>query len=158
MAQQRQRGGQIGIARAAERLAAAQSGLTHRTLADSCFCLDCAQPCCVAASRCTGWSWVATRTMGGGGSGSRHCSAELHTAACNGPAHSTLACVCFGGTMNINATRQLFVLLFRDVGILFFCQPSVRHQYEQRPFPCLLRVHVVRVLSLACCACTSPTC
>jgi len=30
----------MGIARAAERLATAQSGLTHRTLADSCFCLD----------------------------------------------------------------------------------------------------------------------
>jgi len=30
--------------------------------------------------------------------------------------------------------------------------------YEQRLFPCLLRVHVARVLSLACCACTSPTC
>jgi len=30
--------------------------------------------------------------------------------------------------------------------------------YEQRLFPYLLHVHVVRVLSLACCACTSPSC
>jgi len=121
-----------------------------------------------ADSSCEGrvseWSWVATQMMGGGGSGSRHCGAELHTATCNGPAHPTLACVCFGGAMNINATplledwTKLSVLLFRDVGELLFCQPSVCHQYKQRLFPCLLRVHVVRVLSLACCACTSPTC
>jgi len=38
--------------------------------------------------------------------------------------------------MNINATplledwTKLFVLLFRDVGVLLFCQPSARHQYE----------------------------
>jgi len=164
MAQQRQRGARMGIAHAVERLATAQSGLTHRTLADSCFCLDRAQPCRVAASRCTGWSRVTTQTMGGGGSGSRHCGAELHTAAYNRPVHPTLACVCFGGAMNINATpllekwTKLFVLLIRDVGVLLFCQPSVIHQYDQRLFPCLLRVHVVRVLSLACCACTSPTC
>ena len=164
MAQHRQRGERMGIARAAERLATAQSGLTHRTLADSCFCSDRAQPRRVAASRCTGWSWGATQMMGGGGSCSRHWGAELHTAACNGPVHPTLACVCFGGAMNTNATplledqTKLFVLLFRDVGVLLFCQPSVRHQYEQRLFPCLLRVHVSCVLSLACCACTSPTC
>jgi len=70
------------------------------------------------------------------GEGSRHCGAELHTAACNGPAHPILACVCFGGAMNINATplledwTKLFVLLFRDVGVLLFCQPSARYQYE----------------------------
>jgi len=30
--------------------------------------------------------------------------------------------------------------------------------YEQRLFPYLLRVHVVRVLSLTCCACTFLLC
>jgi len=66
--------------------------------------------------------------------------------------------------MNINATplvedqTNLFVLIFRNVGVLLFCQPSVRNQYEQRLFPCLLRMQVVRVLSLACCACMPPTC
>jgi len=30
--------------------------------------------------------------------------------------------------------------------------------YEQRLFPYLLRVHVVRVFSFACCACMSPAC
>jgi len=157
MAQQWQRGERMGTVRTAEQLATVQSGLTHRTLADSCFCLDRAQPCRVAASRYTQWSWGASQTMGGGGSSSRHCGAELHTNACSGPAHPTLACVCFGGAMNINTTplledwTKLFVLLFRDVGILLFCQPSVCHQYEQHLSPCLLRVHVVRVLSLACC-------
>ena len=48
-----------GIARAAERLATAQSWQTHRTWADPCFCSDCAQPCRVAASKCTRWSWGA---------------------------------------------------------------------------------------------------
>jgi len=97
----------MGIAREAEQLATAQSGLTHSTWANSCFCSHRAQPCQVAASRCTGWSWGATWTMGGGGSGSRHCGAELHTAACNRPAHPTLACVCLDGAMKINATHLL---------------------------------------------------
>jgi len=51
----------------------------------------------------------------------------VHTTVWNGPAHPTLACVYFGGAMNINATplledwTKLFVLFFRDVGVLFFC-------------------------------------
>jgi len=85
----------------------------------------------VTASRCTGWSGGATQTMGGGGSGSGHRGAELQTAACNRPAHPTLACVCLGGAMKIDATpliedqTKLFVPIFRDVGILLFCQPSI---------------------------------
>ena len=65
-------------------------------------------------------------TMGAGGKGSRHCGAELHTAACNRPAHPTLACVCLGGAIHIDANplledrTKLFVLLF-SVGILHFC-------------------------------------
>ena len=64
--------------------------------------------------------------MGAGGKGSRHCGAELHTAACNRPAHPTLAYECLGGAMHIDATplledwTQIFVLLFR-VGVLLFC-------------------------------------
>ena len=135
---------------AAERLAIAQSGPTHRTWADSCFCSDCAQPCRVAASTCTRWS-CAIRTMGAGGKGSRQCGAELYTAACNRPAHPTLACVCWGGAMHIDATQlledrtKLFVLLFR-VGVLLFCQPSVRHLSMSNAF------------SLVCCACTLSAC
>ena len=140
------------IARAAERLATAQSGPTHSTWADSCFCSDRAQPCQVAVSKCTGWSWGATWTMGGGGSGSRHCGAELHTAACNRPAHPTLACVCMGWAMKIDATllledqTKLFVPILCDVGVLIFCQPIIHHQSMSNAF------------SLVCCACTLPAC
>jgi len=69
---------------------------------------------------------VQSWTMGAGRKGSRYCGAELHTDACNRPAHPTLACVCLGGAMHIDATllledrTQLFVLLFR-VGVLLFC-------------------------------------
>ena len=50
--------------------------------------------------------------------------------------------------MHINATplledrTKLFVLLFRVVGVLLFCQPSVRHQ------------SMSNVFSLVCCTCT----
>jgi len=90
--------------------------------------------------------------MRGGGRGSRHCGAELHTAACNGPAHPTLACVCLGGVMQIDATpllqdrKKLFVPIFHDVGVLLFCQPSIRHQSMSNTF------------SLICCACTLSAC
>jgi len=53
--------------------------------------------------------------------------------------------------MNINATplledwTKLFVLLFRDVGVLLFCQPSV----------C---TNMSNVFSLVCCACTLSAC
>ena len=69
--------------------------------------------------------------MGGGDSGSRYCGAELHTDACNRPAHPTLTCVCLGRAMKIDATplledqTKLFVPIFRDVGVLLFCQPSI---------------------------------
>jgi hypothetical protein len=54
--------------------------------------------------------------------------------------------------MHIDATplledwTKLFVLLFRDVGVLLFCQPSVRHQSMSNAF------------SLVCCACTLSAC
>jgi len=63
--------------------------------------------------------------MGAGGKGSRHCRAEPLTAACNRPAHPTLACMCLGGAIHINAKllledqTKLFVLLF-SVGVLLF--------------------------------------
>jgi len=154
----------MGIARAAEQLATAQSGLTHSTWTNSCFCSDRTQPCQVAASRCTGWSSGATQMMGGGGSGSRHCGAELHTAACNRPAHPTLACVCMGWVMKIDATllledqTKLFVPIFCTWSYCSSASPALTPIYEQCLFPCLLRVYVACVLSLACCACTSPTC
>ena len=77
--------------------------------------------------------------MGAGGKGSRHYGAEVHTAAFNRPAHPTLACVCLGGAMYIDDTSlltrtKLFVLLFRDVGVLLFWQPSVRHQSMSNAF------------------------
>ena len=90
-------------------------------------------------------------TMGAGGKGSRHCGAELHTAACNRPAHPTLACVCLGRAIHINAKpllesrTKILVLLF-SVGVLLFCQPSVRHQSMSNAF------------SLVCCACTLSAC
>ena len=90
-------------------------------------------------------------TMEAGGKGSRHCGAELHTAACNRSAHPTLACVCLGGAIHIDAKplledqTKLFVLLF-SVGVLLFCQPSVRHQSMSNTF------------SLICCACTLSVC
>ena len=90
-------------------------------------------------------------TMEARGKGSRHCGAELHTAACNRPAHPTLACVCLGGVIHIDAKplledlTKLFVLLF-SVGVLLFCQPSVRHQSMSNAF------------SLICCACTLSAC
>ena len=86
------------------------------------------------------------------GKGSRHCGAELHTASCNRPAHPTLACVCLGRAMHINTTplledrTKLFVLLFRVVGVLLFCQPSVCHQSMSNAF------------SLVCCTCTLSAC
>ena len=85
-------------------------------------------------------------TMGAGGKGLRHCGAELHTAACNRPAHPIVAYMCLGGAIHIDAKplledqTKLFVLLF-GVGVLLFCQPSVRHQSMSKDF------------SLICCAC-----
>jgi len=90
-------------------------------------------------------------TVGAGRKGSRHCGAELRTAACNRPAHPTLACVCLGGAIHINAKLLLqdwtkfFVLLF-SVDVLLFCQPSVHHQSMSNAF------------SLICCACTLSVC
>jgi len=66
---------------------------------------------------------------------------------CNRPAHPTLVCVCVGRVIHIDAKplledrTKLFVLLF-SVGVLLFCQPSVRHQSMSNAF------------SLICCACT----
>jgi len=74
------------------------------------------------------------------------------THRCNGPAHPTLACVCLGGAMQIDATplleyqTKLFVPIFRDVGVMLFCQPSTRHQ------------SMSNVFSLVCCACTLSAC
>jgi len=135
----------------AEPLATAQSRQTHCTWADPCFCLDRAQPCQVAPSKCARWPWGAIQMMGAGGKGSRHCGAELHTDACNRPAHPTLACVCLGRAIHINAKplledqTKLFVLPF-SVDVLFFCQPDVRHQSMSNVFP------------LICCACTLSVC
>jgi len=86
-------------------------------------------------------------TMGAGGKGSRRCGAELHTAACNRPAHPTLACVCLGGAIHIDAKPLLEdqTKLF-SVGILLFCQPSVCHQSMSNAF------------FLICCACTLSVC
>jgi hypothetical protein len=90
-------------------------------------------------------------TMGAGGKGSRHCREELHTAACNRPAHPTLVCVCLGRVIHIDAKlllqdqTKLSVLLF-SVGVLLFCQPSVHHQ------------SMSNVCSLICCVCTLSVC
>jgi len=86
-------------------------------------------------------------TMRAGGKGSKHCGAELHTAACNRPAHPTLACVCLGGAIHIDAKPILEdrTKLF-SVGVLLFCQPSVRHQSTSNAF------------SLIYCACTLSVC
>ena len=85
-------------------------------------------------------------------------------AKCNRPAHPTLACVCLGGAIHIDVKplledrTKLFVFLF-SVGVLFFCQPSIRHQSMSNAFSInLLRVHVAHVLFLAYCACMSPEC
>jgi len=89
--------------------------------------------------------------MGVGGKDSRYCGTELHTAACNRPAHPTLVCVCLDGAIHIDVKRlledwtKLFVLLF-SVGVLLFWQPSIRHQSMSNAF------------SIICCACTLPVC
>ena len=64
----------------------------------------------------------------------------------------TLACVYLGGVMQIDATpllqdrTKLLVPIFRDVGVLLFCQPSIRHQSMSNAF------------FLVCCACTLSAC
>jgi len=58
----------------------------------------------------------------------------------NGPVHPTLACVCLGGAMQIDATpllknqTNLFVPIFLDVGVMLFCQPSTHHQSMSNAF------------------------
>jgi len=64
---------------------------------------------------------------------------------------NTMACVCLGGAIHIDAKplledrTKLFVLPF-SVGVLLFCQPIVRHQSMSNAF------------SLICCACTLSVC
>jgi len=86
-------------------------------------------------------------TTGVGGKDSRNCGAELHTAACNRPAHPTLACVCLDGVIHIDAKPLLEdqIKLF-SVGVLLFCQPSVRHHSMSNAF------------SLIFCACMLSVC
>ena len=77
----------MSIARAAEKFTTAQSGLTHRTLADSCFCLDRAQPCRVADLNQMYRMVLGCNSDNGGGR-------ELLKALRRGPTHHCIQRVC----------------------------------------------------------------